>query len=177
DDVLGHAKRNILVTLALGLGVLLLAGVLSYLTAGQVARPLEELARETEKIGRLVIDSRPGGHPRTVGGGRLAWPTEGMKRSLRSFTKYVPAELVRKVLASGREAELGGENRRLTIYFSDVADFTTISEAMTPEALVAHLGEYLQALSEQVLATGGTVDKYIGDAVMAFWGAPLENAE
>src|SRR5262249_26375049 len=71
----------------------------------------------------------------------------------------------------------GGEHRRLTIYFSDIADFTSISESMPPEALVAHLGEYLQAMSEQVLAAGGTVDKYIGDAVMAFWGAPLENAE
>jgi adenylate cyclase len=51
-----------------------------------------------------------------------------------------------------------------------------ISESMHPEELVAHLGEYLQAMSEQVLAEGGTVDKYIGDAIMAFWGAPLENA-
>ena len=95
-----------------------------------------------------------------------------MKTSLRSFRKYVPADLVRKLMQSGQEAKLGGEDRCLTIYFSDIADFTNISEAMRPNKLVEHLSEYLQALSEQILATGGTVDKYIGDAIMAFWGAP-----
>src|SRR5207249_7431939 len=99
---------------------------------------------------------------------------EDMKTSLRSFRKYVPADLVAKLIRSGQEAVLGGERRRLTIYFSDIAGFTSISEAMEPEKLVDHLGEYLQVLSEQILASGGTVDKYIGDAIMAFWGAPQE---
>src|SRR5262249_1429713 len=120
---------------------------------------------------------------------RLACATEDMKASLRSFRKYVPAELVRKVLASGQEAVLGGEPRQLTIYFSDIADFTAISESMSPGSLVAHLGEYLQVLSEQILHSaaslrgpreewleaGGTLEKYMGDGIMAFWGAPLAN--
>jgi len=176
DDVLANAKRNLLWGALIGVGVLLLAALLSVVTAGQVARPLEELARDTEAIGRFELDPRPTGHSMVREVDRLACATEDMKASLRSFRKFVPAELVRKVLASGKEAVLGGNHRRLTIYFSDIADFTTISESMSPESLVAHLGEYLQAMSEQVLAAGGTVDKYIGDAIMAFWGAPLENA-
>jgi adenylate cyclase len=100
-----------------------------------------------------------------------------MKTSLRSFRKYVPADLVALLMASGQEAELGGERRSLTIYFSDIANFTSISESMDPEKLVDHLGEYLQVLSDQILATGGTVDKYIGDAIMAIWGAPLERPD
>jgi len=78
-------------------------------------------------------------------------------------------------LRSGQEAALGGENRIVTIYFSDIVSFTSIAEPMPPAQLVQHLGEYLSAMSQAVLETGGTVDKYIGDAIMAFWGAPVED--
>jgi adenylate cyclase len=176
DDVLADAKRSLLIVALIGVGVLLTAGLLSYLTAGQVARPLEELVRETEEIGHFELSPRRAGHSLVLEVDRLASATEDMKASLRSFRKYVPAELVRQVLASGQEAVLGGEQRQLTIYFSDIADFTAISESMSPDSLVAHLGEYLQVLSEQILEAGGTVDKYIGDGIMAFWGAPLANA-
>ncbi len=177
EDVLADARRHAWISLGLAAGVLLLAAGLSLVTAGQVARPLEAVARETEAIGRFEIDARPVPRSVILEVDRLACATEDMKTSLRSFRKYVPADLVRRVFESGREAELGGEHRRLTVCFSDIADFTTISESMGPEALVAHLGEYLEAMSAQVLAAGGTVDKYIGDAIMAFWGAPAPHPE
>jgi adenylate cyclase len=173
DDLLQDARRHLWMGLAVAVVVLVLAIVLSFLTAAQVARPLESLAQETEAIGRLELIPREIGHSLIVEVDRLADATEDMKTSLRSFRKYVPTDLVRQVIQSGQEAVLGGERRQLTVYFSDIANFTGISEGMDPEALVVHLGEYLQALSEQVLASGGTVDKYIGDAIMAFWGAPL----
>ena len=98
---------------------------------------------------------------------------ERMRGGLRSFTKYVPAQLVRDLLAEGLEARLGGESRPLTIMFSDVVGFTAISEQLgEPQALVDALSEYLEAMSATIAECGGTVDKYIGDAVMAFWGAP-----
>src|SRR5262249_47451550 len=138
-------------------------------------RPLEQLARQVKAVGQLQIDARPVPHSIVLEVDRMAVATEEMKAGLRSFQKYVPADLVRTLLASGQEAQLGGERRTGTIAFTDIADFTTIAEELTPEALVAHLGEYLGALSGEVLATGGTVDKYIGDAIMAFWGAPVPN--
>jgi adenylate cyclase len=175
DEVLGDAKKHLRIMVFVALAVLLLAVVLSVFTAGQVARPLEELVHESEAIGRLDLDARPMPHSVVREVDRLAIATADMKTSLRSFRKYVPADLVRKLMLSGQEAALGGERKRLTIYFSDIAGFTSISEAMAPEKLVDHLGEYLQVLSEQILGTGGTVDKYIGDAIMAFWGAPVEH--
>ncbi len=177
DDVLAGAKRHAWISLIVGAIVLVVALLLSVWTSAQVARPLEALARDTEAISRLELEPRPAGHSIILEVDRLADATEAMKTSLRSFRKYVPADLVARLMRSGQEAVLGGERRRLTIYFSDIAGFTSISEAMEPEALVEHLGEYLQALSEQVLASGGTVDKYIGDAIMAFWGAPQEMPE
>jgi adenylate cyclase len=177
EEVLGDAHSHLRISLFIGAGVLLVASLLSIWTAAQVARPLEALVHDTEAIARLDLQPRPTGHSIIVEVDRLANATEDMKTSLRSFRKYVPADLVGKLMQSGQEAELGGERRRLTIYFSDIANFTTISEAMDPEKLVEHLGEYLQALSEQILLSGGTVDKYIGDAIMAFWGAPQEMPE
>ena len=97
-----------------------------------------------------------------------------MKAGLRSFQKYVPADLVRALLASGAEARLGGERKVLTVLFSDIAGFTGLAEKLDPEKLVDILAEYLEVMSQEIAETGGTVDKYIGDAIMAFWGAPRE---
>jgi adenylate cyclase len=108
---------------------------------------------------------------------RLIRSVEEMKTSLRSFQKYVPADLVRDLLQKGIEARLGGQRAMLTISFSDIAGFTSIAETLPPEALVDQLGEYLNALSGSVHRHQGTVDKYIGDALMAFWGAPEPNPD
>ena len=97
-----------------------------------------------------------------------------MKASLRSFAHYVPTDLVRTLLAHGREAELGGELRRLTIHFSDVADFTAISEGMEPTRLVEAMGRYFELMAGALTRYGGTVDKFMGDGIMAFFNAPEE---
>ncbi|MGB0563813.1 MAG: adenylate/guanylate cyclase domain-containing protein, partial [Spirulinaceae cyanobacterium] len=106
---------------------------------------------------------------------RLTQTIEETKLSLRSFQKYVPADLVRDLILRGEEARLGGRTKTLTIYFSDIANFTGFAEQMTPKELVDHVGDYLGKMSESILENQGTVDKYIGDAVMAFWGAPADN--
>jgi adenylate cyclase len=173
DDVLGRVHRNTLIAVVIALTTLAVAALISLYVSGEVARPLERLAAEAEEVGHLRIQPRPVQHSLVLEVDRLAEATEDMKRGLLSFQKYVPADLVRDVLASGREAALGGERRVVTISFCDLANFTAISEKLTCEELVRLLGEYFQAYSTQIVASGGTVDKYIGDAIMAFWGAPL----
>jgi adenylate cyclase len=173
-DVLARAERNSRHSLIVGGLVVLLAIALSLFVARQVSRPVEQMARDVAAVGRLNFDAHPQLPSIILEVDQLQRALEDMKTSLRSFRKYVPADLVAMLMASGKEAVLGGERRPLTIYFSDVANFTTISESMDPEELVDHLGEYLQVLSDQILMTGGTVDKYIGDAIMALWGAPVE---
>jgi adenylate cyclase len=102
--------------------------------------------------------------------------TERMKKSLRSFGRYVPTDLVRSLLADGREARLGGALRPLTLFFSDVQGFTSVSEGLPPQALVESLGGYLDACVGAIAAAGGTVDKFVGDGIVAFFGAPREDA-
>ncbi|MBI5421918.1 CHASE2 domain-containing protein [Candidatus Peregrinibacteria bacterium] len=95
----------------------------------------------------------------------------------RAFSKYVSHHVVRRILENPHELKLGGEKRELTVLFSDIAGFTTISEKVAPEKLVEQLNEYLDAMTGIILDTDGTLDKYIGDAIMAFWGAPLHQPD
>ncbi len=89
------------------------------------------------------------------------------------FSKYVDKDVLKELLATGAELRLGGEKREATVLFSDIRGFTTLSESMTPEELTSTLNAYLSAMSPVILKEKGTIDKYIGDAIMAFWNAPL----
>ena len=90
-----------------------------------------------------------------------------------AFGHYLSPEIVRRISESPDSLRLGGERREVTFYFSDIAGFTTFSEKLAPEQLTKLMNTYLGEMTETVLESGGTLDKYIGDAVMAFWGAPL----
>src|SRR5262249_21883358 len=105
--------------------------------------------------------------------------TEGREKAqLRSvFSQYVSKTLVERVIATPELARLGGERRTLSVLFSDIRGFSRIAEALPPETLVDFLNQYLTPMTRLVLASDGTLDKYIGDAVMAVWGAPLEMAD
>jgi adenylate cyclase len=108
----------------------------------------------------------------TIGG--LA--TEGREKAhLRGlFSQYVSRSVVDRILAEPGRARLGGERKELTVLFTDIRGFSQVAEGMAPEELAAFLGEYLSPMTDLVLASGGTLDKYIGDALMAFWGAPVD---
>ncbi|MFO1262204.1 MAG: adenylate/guanylate cyclase domain-containing protein [Rhodoferax sp.] len=91
----------------------------------------------------------------------------------RMFAQYVPPAVVEALVARPESLHLGGERRELTILFTDLANFTAMSEGQTPEQTVAVLTEYFGVMTPIIHRHGGTVDKFIGDAIMAFWGAPL----
>jgi adenylate cyclase len=94
-----------------------------------------------------------------------------------TFQHYLDASVMEQVLAHPEKLKLGGERRELSVLFSDIRGFTTLSERMTPEQLVGFINEYLTPMTDVVFAHGGTLDKYIGDAIMAFWGAPVEQPD
>ena len=91
------------------------------------------------------------------------------------FGQYIPPEIVDELNTQGAKAQLEGESRDLTVFFSDVRGFTGLSETLTPQQLTKLMNTYLTTMTEIIHDHKGTIDKYIGDAVMAFWGAPLED--
>ncbi len=101
---------------------------------------------------------------------------ERAKTALRALGKYVPIDLVRELYEANREPVLGGELLEISMMFTDIEGFTNLSERMQPDALARALGRYLEAMTSAIRATQGTVDKFIGDAVMALWNAPKPTA-
>jgi len=98
------------------------------------------------------------------------------KRRIRDmFGKYVSPAVVDEILQN--PPELGGVDKEITVFFSDIRGFTTLSESLSPQELVNHLNLYLTAMTDLILAYQGTLDKYVGDEIMCFWGAPLPEAE
>jgi adenylate cyclase len=172
NDVLLVARQNERTMLAFALLGTLVAAFVAFWLGGAIARPLRLVADETAAIGKFHLAPRSAPDAPVTEVKQLAGAVEEMKRNLRSFRKYVPADLVRELVAKGEEATLGGRRATLTIHFSDIAGFTTIAETASPEELVEMLSEYLDEMTKPIFASGGTVDKFIGDAIMAFWGAP-----
>jgi len=92
-----------------------------------------------------------------------------------SFSRYLAPQVVNELIKNPSRLRLGGERRNMTTLFSDIRGFTTISEKMSPEQLTKFINRYFTVMTQIVFDHGGVIDKYIGDAVMAFWGAPLND--
>ncbi len=153
---------------------LIISSLILYALFKMIITPIRELMIETENVRTFLLDE-----PITIKSlfpevGELVDAMRIMKTGLQSFRKYIPDELVRQLIKSKQEAVVSGQRRNLTVFFSDVADFSEISERLTPNELTAQLSEYLTEMTKIILDHHGTVDKYIGDAIMAFWGAPID---
>jgi adenylate cyclase len=173
-DISEGAYRHAAIAAGVALAALLVAIWCGRVLSSRIAHPIVAIAEDLANVGAFAISREPSPRSFVREVGELGASVDRMKASLRSFARYVPTDLVRRLLAHGQEAELGGELRRLTILFSDIANFTTISENIEPAGLVEKLGRYLELVTGTITRHGGTVDKFIGDGIMAFFNAPEE---
>jgi len=164
--------QSILRTILFGGVVLLLGlGVVMWLSR-VLTRPIRQTAEVASAIAELEfddIDPLPENRFKEIND--LATAFNGMLVGLQSFGRYVPRHLVRQLIREHRVGA-GIEQRELTVMFTDIAGFTATCEGMTPPDVADFINEHLTLVSNCIEAEGGTIDKYIGDAVMAFWGAP-----
>jgi adenylate cyclase len=111
--------------------------------------------------------------------GLIYYTTEGRQKMFikNAFKQYLSPAVIEKLIQHPEHLKLGGERRMLSIFFSDLEGFTGISEGLDPEALTSLLNDYLSAMTDIIHEEGGTVDKYEGDAIIAFWNAPLEQPD
>lgn len=177
EDYVGGAKMLMAQSMAICLIILCLAVLIAVLVSRSITGPIRILAEETRKIKDFHLDDRIEVDSRIHEIQSMISAISAMKTGLQAFRRYVPAELVRQLVHSGEEARPGGHKRELTVFFSDVAGFTTIAERMRPEDLMRHLSEYFDELTRILSDHKGTVDKYIGDGILAFWGAPVPDAD
>jgi adenylate cyclase len=164
----------VITSLLISLVAVLLAVVVAWVLARRVARPLIGLSKQMEEVGKLNLDDDADHSSAFTEIDQMNTSLVKMKGGLRSFARYVPRDLVRTLVASGLDAELTGELRTLTIFFSDLEGFTGLAETKAPDELVKFLGKYFDDMSKIIASESGTIDKYMGDGIMAFWGAPTK---
>jgi adenylate cyclase len=164
--------------LVIGLAFLVIAaGILSaWLARRVIAKPLITVVDELKHVERFELDQVRRHPSRVVELANLSTAIADMAGGLAAFRKYIPADLVRTLLREGVEPRPGGSIRTLTVMFADIAGFTGLSERLGDQ-IIPLLSRYLDTVSREVSGHGGTIDKFIGDAVMAFWGAPASNPD
>jgi adenylate cyclase len=153
-------------------GTLIAANLLmALLMARAISRPIRKFTAAAQQIADLNFDSNldlPRGRISEVK--ELTRAFDSMIAGLKSFERYVPARLAERIVGNQASADTSVENRTISIMFADIVGFTSMSEAMPPQELLAALNEYFEFTSACIEAEAGTIDKFIGDSVMAFWG-------
>ncbi len=182
-EIKGKVESLWIQILGISLIVLLLAMAAAYLTARSSTRPLVYMAKVAQKIGKGDLDQ----HVKVVRKdevGQLGLAINEMVAGLKdrdfirdTFKNYVAGSVVDDLLEHPEKLELGGERKELSVFFSDLAGFTTMSETLSPAELIERLNEYFGEMTSAIVEHQGTIDKYQGDAIMAFWGAPVEQED
>lgn len=170
------SARNQALAVTAGLAAFVM--IMAIFVGRKLARPIERLTVEAEAIGNLDLTpdvvriNSPFNEIQKLGDAMRA-----MKSTISVLALYVPRTLVAQLMESGSGGQLGGTRRDLAFLFTDIEGFTTISEKADSAVMMRQLSEYFEVLSNAILHHNGTIDKYIGDAVMAFWNAPRDDLE
>jgi adenylate cyclase len=176
DHYLGELRRARRALVVQSAGIALLLVLAGAVLLGLLRRGLGRIVEGTRRMSAFEFAPTPAGSAfRDVQG--VLDGLELAKTAMRAMSRYVPVDLVRGLYASRREPVLGGTLREVSMMFTDIEGFTTISERIGPDALAALLGRYLEVMTDTIHRSGGIVDKYVGDAVMALWNAPADCAD
>jgi len=172
NDFTGDLKRANAYIIIASLVIIIFGALIIKLVSGRISRSLNLLVKDTQRIKDFHLDNN---HIKSYISEIvfLNNSMESMKSSLRAFKKFVPTNLVRQLIRKGEGVGISGDSKNITICFTDIVNFTSISEKMEPKDLLSQLGEYFEELTNIISKEQGTIDKYIGDSIMAFWGAPI----
>ena len=150
---------------------------LMYVLSWRLSQPIEIISRDLKSVENLSFDVPAGRTSRVREIAQLQSATSLLRNSLQSFSSFVPLDIVRQLVKSGIPLTLGVEPQILTVFFSDLENFSTHSETLAPNDLLVQISTYLEQVSGAISEEGGTVDKFIGDGIMAFWNAPVQRPD
>ncbi len=176
-DFVGEIDANNRNIMLFGGAMLLLAILLTYFVSKRLSRPLEVLVDEINQVFKFQISSNLKLSSRVREISSLIDATQKLKTAITGFGAYVPRELVSDLVKSGTPLAPGGQSQYLTMFFTDLKGFSTIAEVTPTRELLETVSAYLELVTFAVKEERGTIDKFIGDAVMAFWGAPVMIAD
>jgi adenylate cyclase len=172
SDVNRQLREGLSTSFAIGIFVLGVTLLTIAIVSRNIAGELRVAEAEADAVRRLVFADRETPlRSTTKEVDRLFQSMTNMKVGLKAFSKFVPTSVVSQVIGSGK-ADVGGELRELSLLMTDVTDFTTISEKLAPQSVMTVMSEYFGHVVGAILAGQGTVDKYVGDAIFAYWNAP-----
>ena len=146
--------------------------ILIYFVSARLARPIETVSNELKSVENLSFAWPNVRKSRIEEIAQLQSAAALLRTSLKSFSSFVPLDVVRALIKSGTPLSLGAQSRFLTVFFSDLENFSTRAEQMAPDDLLDQMSAYFEQVTRAISEEHGTVDKFIGDGVMAFWGAP-----
>jgi class 3 adenylate cyclase/ABC-type nitrate/sulfonate/bicarbonate transport system substrate-binding protein len=146
--------------------------LLIYYLSRRLSRPIESISQDLQSVENLAFELRPSRPSKVREIAQLQSAASLLRNSLMSFSAFAPVDVVRGLIKSGIPLALGVEKRCLTILFSDLENFSSRAEQSNPDDLLAQMSVYFEQVSRAISDEQGTVDKFIGDGVMAFWGAP-----
>ena len=165
--LLSIGRRVVRLSTLLVIVIVVLGGVVLH----GVSRAHSIIVREAARMNDFVLDpSQNTSHLADIN--RVLASLERAKTAMRSMGKYVPLDLVRRLYHRGEEPQLGGEATEISLLFSDVQGFTAFADGTEADVVANYLGGYLQVMVSTIQGARGTIDKFIGDSVMAFWNAP-----
>ena len=177
DDFVGTLKKTNRLMMVVIIGLTMVELFFIYFASSRLSRPVENVSRQLQAIESLDFDTpaRPPSNIQEIA--RLESAASLLRTSLKSFSSFVPLDVVRQLIKSGIPLTLGVEARFLTVFFSDLENFSSHSETLAPDDLLVQISTYLEEVSSVISQEGGTVDKFIGDGVMAFWNAPVQRPD
>jgi adenylate cyclase len=142
-----------------------------------LSRSLQSLAVETDRIQRFEPSAAPPVRSTIREIDELGRSVSTMRTVAETFSRFVPRRLVEQLIETGTPLQLGGTRREVTLFFSDIVNFTELTEKADPASVMQYTSRYFAAVSEEIMRHHGTVDKFIGDAIMAIWNAPADDPD
>lgn len=168
SEILETQRQVVLISLL----ILTIAGILVVYFSHLISAPIVILSKEVDRITHLDLESEKRVKSKIEEISRMDASIAALRIAIRSFSRYVPKDVVKQLIQMGQEIVPGGEKEDITVLFTDITEFTPIVESLPMDTLTPLLTEYFDILSKIILKHLGTIDKYVGDGVMVFWGAP-----
>ena len=174
EKIIGSIQNTMYDTIMISFLIMIVFIVIILYISKKVSRPITKLSEQIHSIEQLElnIDIKNDSNIKEIHEAQNS--LKSLQVAIGSFIKYIPIDLVKRFIKMGEEVKVGGREKDLAIMFTDLEGFTSISEHMKPREIATQLSEYFDTLDRIIIHHEGTIDKYIGDAILAFWGAPLD---